>query len=368
MPVYIRHIETLVPETAYTQEFACEQMKSWTADEKARRLVHRVYRNSGIDVRHSVLKDFQPAAESPLFRMGPDGVPVEPDTRQRNERFAVEARQLSVEVTRRALAHCRWLQPEGVTHVITVTCTGFANPGPDYHVVCDIGLRPSTQRYALGFMGCYAALPALRMAWQFCQADPKAVVLVVSVELCTLHLQFGNGVDSLLANALFADGAAAAVVSTQAPDAPDPAYILDGFDSALIPSGAREMAWRIGNRGFEITLSTYVPDVIGANIGGLVNPLLAGRGQTLRDIHWWAIHPGGKAILDKVQSELELAPEQVAPSRDVLRRNGNMSSATSLFVLAEVLQRVRQADERVCAMAFGPGLTVETAWLRVAKG
>lgn len=366
MPVYIRHIETLVPPHTYTQDYACEQMKAWMTNDKDRRLVHRVYRNSGIETRHSVLGDFHPDPVAPLFAMGPDGRPMEPGTRERNDRFAVESRRLSVEAVRRALACCPEFAPADVTHVVTATCTGFANPGPDYHIVRDVGLSPAAQRYALGFMGCYAALPALRMATQFCQADPSAVVVVVAVELCTLHLHFGDGPDFLLANAIFADGAAAAVVSARQPPSGTAAYAIDGFGSALIPSGERDMAWRIGNQGFEITLSTYVPDVIGANVRGLVESELRGQGLGVGDIRWWAIHPGGKAILDKVQAELALDPVQVAPSRDVLRRNGNMSSVTGLFVLADLLRRGPQPAERVCAMGFGPGLTLETAWLHIA--
>jgi predicted naringenin-chalcone synthase len=294
---------------------------------------------------------------------------VEPGTRERNERFAREARRMSVEVARRAIERCPGAAPAGVTHVVTTTCTGFSNPGPDYYIVREAGLRPSTQRYALGFMGCYAALPALRMAWQFCQADPSAVVLVVSVELCSLHLHFEDGLDSLLANAIFADGAAAAIVSAQEPPARRNSYRIDGFASALIPGAEKDMAWRIGDKGFEITLSTYVPDVIGANIRSLIESTLAAAGLRVEDIGRWAVHPGGKAILDKVQSELPLTPEQIRASRDVLYKYGNMSSATSLFVLKELLETdsVEARDERVCAIAFGPGLTVETAILGLMR-
>jgi predicted naringenin-chalcone synthase len=208
------------------------------------------------------------------------------------------------------------------------------------------------------------------MAWQFCRADPAAVVLVVAVELCTLHLHFENGLDSLLANAIFADGAAAAIVSSRPPAASRAAARIDSFASALIPGGVDDMAWRIGDKGFEITLSTYVPDIIGAHIRPLVESTLAAAGLCRADIGRWAIHPGGKAIVDKVQGELDLAPEQVHASREILRRYGNMSSATSLFVLKEILETERgaAAGENVCAMAFGPGLTVETALLRRVTG
>ena len=370
MSVYVQHIEALVPENAYSQDFSGKQIQAWLDDPKQRRLANRVYRNSGIETRHSVLADFKPGATDPLFKTGPDGKLVEPGTGERNDRYTREARRMAVEVSRRALAQCPGTTPNDVTHVITATCTGFSNPGADYYIVREANLRPTTQRYALGFMGCFAALPALRMAWQFCRADPLAVVLVVAVELCSLHLHFENGLDSLMANALFADGVAAAIVSVREPPASRSVYCLDTFASALIPNGEKDMAWRIGNKGFEITLSTYVPDIIGTNIRSLIEPSLAESGLSVADIGRWAIHPGGKAILDKIQEGLELKPEQIQASRDVLRNYGNMSSATILFVLRELMQAnpTEARHGRVCAITCGPGLTIETAFLRLMKG
>jgi predicted naringenin-chalcone synthase len=365
LPVYLHHIETLVPGNAYTQEFAGERMKALTSDEKQRRLVSRLYRNSGIDTRHSVLEDFHPGASDPMFKPGPGGKYIEPGTRERNERFARDARRLSVEVARRALQRCPEVSPAEITHVISVSCTGFFSPGPDYYIARELGLSGSVQRYLLGFMGCYAALPALRMATQFCQADPSAVVLVVPVELCSLHLHFDDGLDALLANALFADGAAAAVVSAREPAAGRLTCRLESFRTALIPSGERDMAWRIGDKGFEMTLSAYVPDIIGSNIRALIEPALEECGLRVPDIARWAVHPGGKAIVDKVEREFSLAPEMVGASRAVLRKYGNMSSATTLFVLKELMD-ADPVPGPVCAITFGPGLTVETAILRLA--
>jgi predicted naringenin-chalcone synthase len=255
-----------------------------------------------------------------------------------------------------------------ITHVVTASCTGFYNPGPDFHIVCDLGMPVSTQRYHLGFMGCYAAFPALRMAAQFCQADPDAVVLVMCLELCSLHLQMNGNEDSLLANSLFADGAGAAIVSARPPAPGQSAYRIDGFRTALFPSGEKDMAWRIGDHGFDITLSTYVPKIIGANIRKFIEPSLAGSGMGIADVDTWAVHPGGKSIIDQVQASLSLRPEQVRASREVLRNFGNMSSATILFVLQEILrQPSRSGSETICAMAFGPGLTVEMALLQAHR-
>lgn len=367
MPVYVQHIGTLVPENTYLQESICERMKSWVNGERNRRLVHHAYRNSGIGTRYSVLGDFLEGATDPLFRVGPDGIPVEPTTRARNDRFAQEARSMAVKLARRSLDQCPDVTPVDVTHVITVTCTGFSNPGLDYYIARDLNLRPDVQRYALGFMGCYAALPALRMAWQFCRADPSAVVLVMAVELCTLHLHFADKMDSLLANAIFADGAASALVTARKPPSKHSAFVIDGFSSALIPEGEKDITWKIGDKGFEITLSSYVPGIIGSRIQSLVQPALRIHGLSAEDIGRWAIHPGGKAIVDNIQNELRLRPEQVEASRSVLRNYGNMSSATILFVLKKLLETHDAAagNERVFAIAFGPGLTVETAVLRL---
>ena len=250
-----------------------------------------------------------------------------------------------------------------VTHVIFASCTGFANPGPDYHIIRELGLRSDVQRYTLGFMGCYAAFPALRMAAQFCEAAADAVVLVVCLELCTLHMQIDDKPDNILANSLFADGAAAALISAREPSTERPAYALRAFSSALVPAGEAEMAWDIGNEGFNIVLSSYVPEIIGANVRHLASEMLQRHDLKLEDIQEWAVHPGGRSILDKVEQSLCLLPEALAASRRVLAAHGNMSSATVLYVLKDLLENAATDRALTMAMAFGPGLTVETAVL-----
>jgi predicted naringenin-chalcone synthase len=251
---------------------------------------------------------------------------------------------------------------------VTVSCTGFFNPGPDYKVVRELGLNPAVQRYHLGFMGCYAAFPALRAAKLFCEADPNAVVLVVCAELCSLHVRTSNDPDTIMGSALFADGAAAAVVTAR-PGMADTALMkLDHFETVLTPVGEDSMAWNIGDNGFEMVLGNYVPHIIDDHIVGALQPLLAREPELVplpyTAIPHWAIHPGGRSILDKVQSRLGLSDTQLIPARETLRNYGNMSSATVLFVLKHILEQpLREgpaAEERICSMAFGPGLTVET--------
>lgn len=365
MPSYILQIETGVPDFAYSQEFARERMKSWTESERDRRIIHHVYRQSGIDSRHSVCEDFAHPASASLFPPDASGGIGNPGTQARNDVFIRESRKLGIQVARRALAAFPEIRTADITHVITASCTGFGNPGLDYHLITDLGLRSSVQRFHLGFMGCYAAFPALRMAQQFCEANPRAIVLVLCMELCSLHLQVNGGTDSVLANALFADGAACALVHARPELAARSAFRLDRFASGLAVDGEKSMTWSIGDHGFNIVLSSYVPDIIGANIEELVTPVLADAGMDRKDVAFWAVHPGGKAILDKVQKALALPVEALAVSREVLRRYGNMSSATIFFVLKEFLKTLDRKDEvPVCAMAFGPGLTIELGILK----
>ena len=364
MSVYIHHIETLLPPHAYTQDYAQDWMTERLPGKRARRLIRGIYRHSGIQTRYSVLPDFGPDGTPTLFRQDASGQLRDPTTEQRNNTYAEWAPELCAQVARNAVAHAEGFQPADITHVITVSCTGFCNPGPDLAVIKGLELPDSVERYHIGFMGCYAAFPALRMARQFCQARREAVVLVVCVELCSLHLQLSEVPDSLLANALFADGAAAALVSARRPAGSTTALALHDFTSALALQGADDMTWSIGNHGFNIRLSTYVPEIIASHIAEIVARCLRDSPWEREDIGIWAVHPGGRAIVDKVQKELELGPAQVADSRTVLNDFGNMSCVTILFVLKRLLARKDELATRpVCAMAFGPGLTIETALL-----
>lgn len=365
---WIHRIETLLPEFSFSQEEAMAKMQEWARDDRERRLVRAVYRNSGIERRHSILGLDAWYGEKAFFSGGSGNGAGSPGTAARNDRFAAGSRDLSVRVARNALSGgAAGFLPSDVTHVVTASCTGFYNPGPDFFIVRELGMPDSVQRYHLGFMGCYAAIPALRMAEQFCAADTSAVVLVVCLELCTLHMQLTGAEDNLLANSLFADGVAAAVVSAREPAPGASAYRIDGFRSALVPAGEQDMTWSIGDHGFDIALSSYVPKIIGGNIRELVKPALESAGMSLADVGTWAVHPGGKAIVDQVQRSLELSPAQVAASREVLRRCGNMSSPTILFVLDEVARGGAKPRETVLAVAFGPGLAVEALVLTLSR-
>ena len=384
MPVTIRTIQTAVPPTILYQEQARDVFAAQPGLTRlGQRLIATSFDSAAISTRRTAVEELtlDRSSADPVFFDADTRLLLSPSTRVRNELFAREAGPLFVEAARRALEACPDLSPADITHVVTVSCTGFYNPGPDYQVVRALGLNPQTRRYHLGFMGCYAAFPALRAAKSFCEAEPDAVVLVVCGELCSLHVRSSNNPDTIMGSALFADGAAAAVVTARPQsdggDLPPhpPHLLLDFFETTLTPVGEEAMAWNIGDEGFEMVLGTYVPHIIDDHIVGALEPLL-NQDPTLPDayseIPHWGIHPGGRAILDRVQHRLELEDTQLAPARRVLRDYGNMSSATVLFVLKDILDgsgpTADAAGERVCSMAFGPGLTVETALMTLVPG
>ncbi|NJC21397.1 putative naringenin-chalcone synthase [Arthrobacter pigmenti] len=373
MTVLMRSLETAVPTTVMVQSVVRDVFAAQPGlNRLGKRLVTAAFDSSGIDTRYTAVEELtlERHNEEPLFFDSDTMTILSPGTKARNEVYAEQSTKLFIEAARKALDAAEGVRPEDVTHVVTVSCTGFFNPGPDYKIVRALGLNASAQRFHLGFMGCYAAFPALRAAKSFCDADPNAVVLVVSAELCSLHVRSSNNPDTIVGTSLFADGAAAAIVSART-DIPRPEgslLSLDFFETTLTPVGEEAMAWNIGDEGFEMVLGTYVPHIIDEHIVEALSPLLERDesliGKEYRDIEHWAIHPGGRSILDKVQAKLKLSDDQLIPARETLRNYGNMSSATVMFVLKHILEQPpTQADERICSMAFGPGLTVETALL-----
>jgi predicted naringenin-chalcone synthase len=367
MSVWIHRLETAVPPTRYSQAEASAIMVAHAARSRVgERIIRGLYRNSGIEHRHSVVeKASETGTPSLFFTPAGDRHPTV-DTAARNAVYTREAERLFIQVARALVEGTPGFSVADITHVITISCTGFSAPGPEIQVIRALGLSPSTQRYHIGFMGCYAAVQGLRLAEALCRRDPAAAVLVLSVELCTLHLQFSEDLDDLIAGAVFADGGGGALVSARTPAEPGSALELLDFRTTLMDGGAEDMAWTLGNHGFRMKLSTYVPELIGRNLTPVVEGLLHPAGLRPEEIPWWAVHPGGRAILDRVEAEAGLFPGQLAAARAVLRDYGNMSSATLLFVLRELLERGETTPgDRVLGMAFGPGLTVESLLLRV---
>ena len=359
MPSYIHRIESAVPDYTYKQDDIRDIMKRIIpGNERKKRIVHQLYARSGIETRHSVLSDFeQPDGTGTLFFNGQGATP---GTKSRNETYIREARKLYVEIAGKLLSGSEF-DPKQITHLITVSCTGFYAPGPDYDIIKSLDLKHSTERYHLGFMGCYAVIPALKMAQQICKADPAANVMVVSVELCTLHFQADSKMDNLLSSSVFADGGAGAIVSSQKPETGG--YRIDGFASSIMEKGVDDMAWSVGDNGFEMVLSSYIPDLLQEGLQSFLNPVLEQFDLSVDSIDRWAVHPGGRAILDKVEQTLNLDRALLNASRHVLSEYGNMSSATVLFVMKELLNQPPDDVQQTLAMAFGPGLTMESALL-----
>lgn len=359
MSVYIHAIETVVPEYAYRQEDLREQMKELSGrTETEKRLIHRLYARSGIDTRYSILGDFQPGESQQLYF---NGHGVSPGTGFRNKIYEKKARGLFID-TARKLVENSFLGTGDITHLLTVSCTGFYAPGPDYDIIQALKLSEKIERYHLGFMGCYAALSAMKLASQICRAQPDANVMIVSTELCSLHFQAGSKTDDLISSSVFADGSAGAIVSGRKPET-GTCFKVNQFASAITAEGEKDMAWSIGDTGFNMVLSSYIPDILSRNLNSFLDPLLQQYDLTQEQIHRWAIHPGGRAILDRVAQQLDLPGDALNFSRIVLANYGNMSSATILFVLKEILNEPAGSEaENIFAMSFGPGLTIESGY------
>ncbi|MGX5769155.1 type III polyketide synthase [Microbacterium trichothecenolyticum] len=362
MTARIVSIGTAVPPTRIAQEVARDIFAAQDGlDRLARRRIHAVFDASAIATRHSVLTEFASPpvidpAEPAVFADA-EGRLLSPTTGPRNERYISAAPELTAAAARSALAD-GGVDPSAVTHVVTVSCTGLFAPGPDYRLVRDLGLNPTVERCHLGFIGCAAALPALRVASALAATRPDAVVLVVCIELCTLHLRPSNDPQQIVASSVFADGAAAAIVTADRSVGNPGGLDLDRFGTALTEEGETDMVWTIGDNGFDMILSAEVPRIIGREIQGAVGRFLGDDAPP----EVWAVHPGGRSVLDRVEAGLNLPPDALAASRAVLRDFGNMSSATILFILASLLRDDDVLDgARIAGLAFGPGLTVESA-------
>ncbi len=339
---------TAVPENRLSAEAFAELAIRLSANSpKEEGLVRAVARRSGVAERGIVL----PRGESGAAPFYPPL--ASPGTAERMGAYEELAPALAAAAARAALANSG-IDAGAITHLVTASCTGFSAPGVDLYLVGALGLSADVARVHVGFMGCHGAVNACRMARALASENTDARVLVVAVELCTIHFQYGLGRDELLPNALFADGAAAMVIG--AGEAP---LRLLGTASRVIPNSAHAMTWRIADTGFRMTLDSSVPDLIAAHVRVFVESALARHGLSVDDVAGWAIHPGGPRVIDSALAGLGLPSAAGDASRDVLRHHGNMSSATVLFVLEELLRR--GTDGPIAALAFGPGLTAELA-------
>lgn len=350
-------IGTAVPEYQHRQDHILDFMQRvYAPDEINRRKLKFLYRQGGIDTRYSVIPDYSlPASQWTFYPMSENLEPF-PNLEKRMAWFHRHAGNLS----RQAAENClEGIQGQEITNLITVSCTGMSAPGLDIELLDLLGLPPTTSRTAINFMGCYAAIQALRLANAFCLADRNARVLIICTELCTLHFQKAPTIDNITSSMLFADGAAAVLVTGD--DNMDGLQI-DHFYSALSPRGKADMAWELSSNGFQMTLSGYIADLIEEDFGGMVTNALTAAGMREEDITHWCIHPGGKKILEAVHTSLGFTDGQLQDSYAILKEYGNMSSPTVLFVLDRIMKARRNHHEpaKIFGAAFGPGLTMET--------
>ncbi len=355
----IAGIGLALPSHSISQADAAVISRRFAGDDATKdQLFGVLYRRSGVENRHCVVLD-RSNGESSVRQSFYQEVP--PSTSERMRSFEREAGPLAIAAAQRALDRAR-VSPHRVTHIVTVSCSGFHSPGFDTALIKSLPLRPDVARTHVGFMGCHGALNGLRVARAFTESDPSSCVLVCAVELCSLHHQYGWDANKIVANALFADGAAAVVgLGADLPTTTDGLRIVSN-GSTLIVDSEDAMSWRIGDEGFVMSLSARVPMLIARELRPWLESWLKGQGLTIGSVGSWAVHPGGPRILGAVLESLGLPRSALSHSFEVLAQYGNMSSPTVLFIL-DRLHRAG-APRPWVAMAFGPGLAVETMMVR----
>ncbi|TYC63543.1 type III polyketide synthase [Rhodobacterales bacterium] len=353
---FINRIATAVPAFEvhdYFLQFAAANLER---EPRKQALFRKMADRAGIEHRFSCLAPANDASGPVIDRDGLFRRGAFPGTADRMDLYEVHAAELAIQAVEKLELGS---DTSKITHLIVASCTGFSAPGVDLEIVARAGLNPSVERTSVGFMGCYAAINSLKLARHIVRSEPEAKVLVVNCELTTLHLKETADLEQLLTFSLWGDGCSAALVT-----ASEEGIQLDRFKALLAPDGRDLMSWHVRNDGFDMVLSGQIPAKIHTVLGGNIETIL--DGDAVDDIDLWAVHPGGRSVLDAVQRTLNLSSDALEPSRQVLRDYGNMSSATVMFVLARMLKTAR-AGEKGCGMAFGPGLTAETMTFRMAS-
>lgn len=351
-PVFINRIATAVPTYDVHRKFL-DYAPSMLPDERSRRLFRRMAERAQIEHRYSFIPPHP--SQGVLDRIGFFKRGAFPSTGERMRFYETHALDLALDTL--GVLDLGAIRRE-ITHLLVTTCTGFYAPGLDLQIIERCGLDPGIERTLIGFMGCQAAIPALKLARHIVRSQPRARVLALNLELCTIHLQETSDLERILTFVIFADGCAASLVSAE------PAGIeITGFRSAVLPGSGDQITWHVEDGGFRMWLDGAVPGTIARGLPGHVEALLHGRHSS--EVRHWAVHPGGRSILDAVEDALGLDGSALAASRGVLRDYGNMSSATVMFVLSRLLAE-QVAGEDGCALAFGPGLTAEAMTFRMA--
>lgn len=359
-------IGTAVPPFAHQQDAILPFMQHiYALSDEDRRKLKFLYHQSGIRTRYSVIPDYSRPAREWKFYPPTENLEPFPSLEQRMQWYHKYAAPLSLDAIRQCLAGK--INPREVTHLITVSCTGMSAPGLDLELVELIDLPRTVFRTSVNFMGCYAALHALKIADAFCRADAGAKVLIVCTELCTLHFQQEPSTDNITSSLLFGDGSAAALVVGD--EQPGKGVKIDSFYSEIVTKGKKDMTWELSATGFQMVLSSYIPDLIEEDFASLVSRALEKNNSRLETISHWCIHPGGRKILDSIHKSLHFTNGHLDLSYEVLKEYGNMSSPTILFVLQRIMDKLDYGQpNKVFGAAFGPGLTMETCTLTSTMG
>ncbi|RTL59562.1 MAG: type III polyketide synthase [Sphingobacteriales bacterium] len=351
-------IGTAVPAHQHKQEEILQFMQRvYAMNETDKRKLKFLYHQSGIQNRYSVISDYSKPVNEWKFYPHTENLEPFPSLELRMGWFNKYAAPLSVDAIRNCIEHK--IHSDEITHLITVSCTGMSAPGLDLQVMELMDLPKNIYRSSVNFMGCYAAIHALKMANSICNNEKDAKVLIVCTELCTLHFQREGTIDNITSSMLFGDGSAAVLVTHDSYN--HPGLVIKDFYSEIISKGKKDMAWELSSSGFLMTLSGYIPELIEEDFEALVNKSLLKSGIKKEAVDYWCIHPGGKRILEAIHKSLQFTNGQLKESYKVLNDFGNMSSPTILFVLKAILQHIDfNKEQNIFGAAFGPGLTMET--------
>ena len=355
-------IGTAVPQHRTEQKEILEFMHAaYDNNEVASRKLNVLFHNSGIHTRYSAIPDFDKSRHQHIFF---NGTPSKANVENRLSVFKERAIPLAMDAVHTSFKNINTTVTEfGITHLITVTCTGIHAPGLDAELIYQLDLPKDIFHTSVNFLGCNAAFHALKIADMISKTDEHAKILIVCVELCTLHFQAKDNNANLLSNTIFGDGAAAVIITADK----HPGYhhqntlSINGFYSLLLNKGKELMGWNITPVNFEMILDARIPEVLGEEVNSIFNNAVARFNVPPQSITNWAIHPGGKKILDVIKRKLKLSDEDVLCSYKILDEYGNMSSPTILFVLNELMQEKNKQGETVFSIGFGPGLSIETA-------
>ncbi|TXK73868.1 type III polyketide synthase [Paenibacillus sp. N3.4] len=354
--IAILGIGTAVPDFLLDQADTSHRLTQVLSDyPDSARWAKRIFKQCGVETRYTCEPNLLESSDNcRYFSQSPDR--LVPSTADRMDTYKKESVPLVLNAARKALLDGQ-VSASDITHLITVSCTGQFLPGLDTVLVQQLGLAATVNRIPLNFLGCAAGLKAVCLARQLASSSSAAKILIVCVELCTLHIQPSGDREALFGASFFGDGASACIVgSTNSPHIG--MFQLGSDHSILLPDSAEEMVWEVGNYGFDLFLSTNIPKLIGKFIPEQIEQLIKGDQKP----NIWAIHPGGKGIIDTLEEIFDLSDEQTRPSRTVLRNYGNMSSATILFVLDETRKQLSEREAgptNGIALAFGPGLSCE---------